>query len=464
MANAAINKQLLETILDGQGIKNTHFFNGRLLTAEDLKTEQTANRSQHEQLGQAIGAGIVNGLEVSLVADGSDGAPPVVTVTAGLALNRKGQAVALSSDIQLALNRQNDPLPVEAGLFGECSPPKTGIIPRDKGAYILVATPASGLRELAPVRGFSDGKVINCASRYAQEGIKFRLEELIIPELTAVSQTTCDAVIELMTKSDAASLSKLRNWLAHLCFGTEELAGFLQDPFGRVSAKSANQNYGALDALRNKGQLTDCDIPLAMMYWTPGGVKFLDMWSVRRRLTQTIRTNYLSLPLNERRLTESEAIFQQFEEHINNLVEFRSKLSDEALSLVQAKNYFRYLPSVSLLPLANSQKRRGFNLLNFTSELTIRDRLTIQVMTFPDRIYLEGAKLEQLISKSLIYPPINLLHNELIWSYLVRENIQAIDDAASNSPQSYLVLANGQIPFEGDAKFDLNYWNYSNFR
>jgi hypothetical protein len=62
MANATTSRYLLESILD-QGIRNTNFFNGRILTADDLRTEQDANRQQHEQLGQAIGAGIVNGLD-----------------------------------------------------------------------------------------------------------------------------------------------------------------------------------------------------------------------------------------------------------------------------------------------------------------------------------------------------------------------------------------------------------------
>ena len=84
--------ELREPFLEA-GIRNTHFFNGRLLTAEDLLNEQEANRAQHRQLGRAIGAGIVTGFEVTL---GTQGKPrPSVRVRPGLAVNRRGQAVEL---------------------------------------------------------------------------------------------------------------------------------------------------------------------------------------------------------------------------------------------------------------------------------------------------------------------------------------------------------------------------------
>ena len=54
---------LLTPILNTD-IRNTHFFNGRVLTAEDLSQEQEANRRQHWLLGQALGEGVVHGLEV----------------------------------------------------------------------------------------------------------------------------------------------------------------------------------------------------------------------------------------------------------------------------------------------------------------------------------------------------------------------------------------------------------------
>src|SRR5688572_20025473 len=101
MAKQTIRHGLWEPILE-QGIQNTHFFNGRLLTAADLQTEQDANRRQHRQLGQAIGEGVAYGLEVEVSA-GSTAQRPVVRVTRGLALNHRGEAVDLPADVDVAL-------------------------------------------------------------------------------------------------------------------------------------------------------------------------------------------------------------------------------------------------------------------------------------------------------------------------------------------------------------------------
>ncbi|MCO6435108.1 hypothetical protein [Nitrosomonas nitrosa] len=448
MANAAKNKHLQELILDDQGIKNIHFFNGRILTAEDLKTEQNTNRQQREQLGQAIGTGIVNGLKVDLVADGSDGSPPVVAVKAGLALNRKGQAVALSADVELALARQQEPLPVEAGLFGECSPPKTGAIPRDRGAYILIATPTSGFRELAPARGFSDGKVISCNSRYAVEGVKFRLEELKITELTKLSQATRKEILELMTKSDMASLSKLRNWLAHICFGTEEMNEFLRDPFARIGSKSPYTSYGAINALHASGQLTDCDMPLALLYWTPTGIQFLDMWSVRRPLTPVGEKNAFASLIDEHRLAVRQAMLQQFQDQIADLAPPNSTLGTKT-----AQIYFRYLPSVGIIPLAEETRISDAQATRFFNGMTYRSP-----------VFVNATRLEKLLRESLGYPPIDIQSGEMVWLYRVREYKMAIDFANSDTlSQLYLVFASGHLSYIGDAQYDLAHWNYGNY-
>jgi len=465
MAETLMSKKLWEPILD-QGIPNTHFFNGRILAAGDLKTEQEANRRQHQQLGQAIGAGVVRGLEVSLVSDGSDGKAPVVAVTQGLALDCTGQAIALPFDVQVALEKENQTVPVEAGLFKTCTPPKKGTSPIDAGVYLLVTSPASGFRERAPMTGVgSGGKVVGCGARYAVEGVQFRLEELKVSSLTGLSQSTRDAVAQLMTQKDQASLSKLRNWLAHVCLGTEEVAGFLRDPFTRISGQRLNTSpfisYGALDAMSGSGSLACCDVPLALLYWPKGGVQFVDMWSVRRRPFSRPRSSVWPLPLSERRQAEAEAGFHQFENQAEELL--RSKLSDSDLSAVKATDYFRYLPAAGILPLAGKKGSRGVNLMNFTSGLTIRDRVALQALPIPDRVFIEAAKLEALMRDSLVYPPIDLNSGEMIWFHLVRENIQAIDKAAFKQPQPYLVFANGQIPCMGDARFDLNYWDYSNY-
>ena len=60
--------QLLEPVLTG-GVRDTHFFNGRILTADDLRTMQIASRQHDAQLGLAIGDGVAHGLEVSVTSE-----------------------------------------------------------------------------------------------------------------------------------------------------------------------------------------------------------------------------------------------------------------------------------------------------------------------------------------------------------------------------------------------------------
>src|SRR3712207_3968263 len=107
-----MSRELLEPILQG-GIRNTNYFNGRLLTAEDLKADQAATRRRQELLGQAIGEGVVSGLEVSIFSDGTDGNLPVLSLTPGLAINGEGQTLALNATLQVKLGQSTLSLPPE---------------------------------------------------------------------------------------------------------------------------------------------------------------------------------------------------------------------------------------------------------------------------------------------------------------------------------------------------------------
>lgn len=450
MADQTTSKGLLEPILE-QGIQNSYFFNGRLLTASDLQTDQAANRLQHRQLGQGLGAGIISGFDVSLADSGASGTAPMVSVSGGLAVNRAGQAVTLPlGQIQVMLARQLPAPPTDAGLFANCAPPRSDIGPVAEGAYVLAACPVSGFREKAPLRSFSDGSVESCDNRYAVEGVEFRLVELRVDALPGIGQTTTSTIDNLMTSSDPASLSLLRNLLAHLCFGTEQAAGFLQDPLIRVEGHSPYVRYGALDALRDSGDLTDCDVPIALLYWTNRGVQFVDMWSVRRRPFAPPTSTAWPLPIGDRRRAEAEAMFLQFEEHIQALVQ--SGLSASTLASLQASDYFRYLPAAGILPLAGFGTSTGFSYQSFANTVTHRAP-----------VFIEGAKLEPLLRDSLSYPPFDLGSGEMIWLYLVRQNIEAIDRATTTEPQAYLIFTSGHVPYHGEAQFDVNRWSYSNY-
>jgi hypothetical protein len=446
-------RSLTEAILDA-GIQNTNYFNGRILNAGDLQTDQDANRQQHEQLALSIGAGVVRGLWVELVSAGSGTNASILSVTRGLAFNANGQAVALPLDVQVALTRVTTPLPVDAGLFADCAPPTVTTVPLQAGVYILVAAPASGYSGQAPMYSFGDvNTATGCGSRYAVEGIRFCLVQLDITKLTRLSQATQTAITApntgLIYQTDTASLSKLRNWLAHICFGTEEVAGLVADPFARINNQSPYLTYGAIDALIASADLTACDVPLALLYWTSQGVQFLDRWSVRRQMVPPSLTTTWPLPLSRRRRAEAEAVFLQFEEQVAAI--FGPGLSDAAVAALQASSYFRYLPAAAPIP-TNGSGARGFAIQQFLNSVTYRQPF-----------FIEGAKLHSILNRSLAYAPIDLTSGELIWTYLLRQNIQGIDNATGAKPQQYLILTTGHMPFEGEARFDLNHWNYANF-
>jgi hypothetical protein len=95
----------LQTPILNTRTRSVNFFNGRLLTGEDLTAEQQANRVAHNLLGQAAGSGVVYGLEVKESVLSSSVPTPVLAVSKGLAFNRVGAALLLADDTEISLVR-----------------------------------------------------------------------------------------------------------------------------------------------------------------------------------------------------------------------------------------------------------------------------------------------------------------------------------------------------------------------
>jgi hypothetical protein len=443
MAASLIQRFLDQPILE-RGISNPTFVNGRILTAQDLTDLQTADQAQHAQLGQALGDGVAWGLEAALVADGSDGQAPVVRLSPGLAINRLGQAIALSVGTDIALAAKPPPTPTGTGLFDACKPPGASSLPLGPSVLLLVASPGSGYREKAPVLGFNDGTVSGCGDRYAVEGVRLRTEELKLSALAGLRSTTLDALTALTARDDNASLSQLRNWLAHVCFGTEELAEMLRDPF-----VASDGRYGAIDALRAAGSLSDCEVPLALIYWTRKGVRFLDQWAVRRRLTRRPAATDWPLVPNDRQASEGEAMLLQFQDQIEAI------LGDptETPTLIRASERFVYLPPVGMIALMSGTSARGFH-----------PDLFFEGIVHRPIAYLEGARLGMLLRMGLSCPAQALASGVMVWVYRVRESADPkATPAGKPGPHPYLVFGSGHLPYLGDPHFDVNRWDYSNW-
>jgi hypothetical protein len=278
---------------------------------------------------------------------------------------------------------------------------------------------------------YSKGKATGCGDRYAVEGVAFWLIELTPKTLPGISDELRDTITTLMSESEQTSLepaerqasqSMLRNLLAHLFLGT--FAANL-NPLSPVPPPTAPG-------------LTGCDVPLALIYWTSYGVRFVDMWAVRRRPIPQAAPPFSSTPTGE-------AMLYQFAQHLQDIVG-TGELSG-LLSALQVRNFFRYLPPCGTIPTTAPGVPGGFV-----------PEIFLQGLAHRPQVFIEGATTQALYHNALYYPPIDLESGEFFWLYRVREQMQA---AANGSPTS-LLFANGHIPYQGDARFNQARWDYSN--
>jgi hypothetical protein len=420
--------ELQQPILDG-GIRSINFFNGRLLTARDLTREQAANREVDKRLGRGVGDGIAYGFEVSKSSQGTN-ALPVLTVEPGLAINRRGQTLQLATQIDVGLVRQSNGSAGATPAFSECTPIQAGTYVAGAGVYLLTVAPAETSEGLAVTAGLETG-IASCNRDTLVSGLQFRLIQLNPP----------------VTAAELHDENHLRNLVAYKCFGAAETNSFVADLFGPEL-----KQYGLLDSLR-PNRLTDCDVPLGVLYWTlSDGLKFVDMWSVRRRLAApSASPRWLAL-ISDRRASEGEARFMQFEAQLDDL-----RRDPFTAITIRARDYFRNLPAAGLLPISRSPVQLGFNESNFFDGLTtrgvVRDANT-------DPIIIEAAQVESILRHSLAYPPHDLASGVMLWVYHVRENVQAVEQ---QNKQSYLLFTSGHMPYFGDARFNVNRWSLSNF-
>jgi hypothetical protein len=406
----------LRTPIADDGLWSVNFFNGRLLSAEDLKREQDTAREARRRLGLSIGAGIASGLDVS-PAPSSTALAPVVRIEPGLVVNRLGDTLRLARQTEIALVRDLTVGATKGAGFGECQPPQSEVFLTGDGVYLLVLRPATRREGRAPVSGLGNIEA-SCNTRYTIESVM------------------CHLIPVPLTAGDLAN-TRLRNQLAYRCFGADRDTSFVTEPLPPSSLPPT-----LLDDLR-PNLLTDCDVPLALVHWTGQGLQFVDQWSVRRRIARPSGAPAWSSVLGDAELGMGEAMVLQFAEHVE-------KLREAAPQSVRAVDHFEYLPPVGVLPLAGTATRAGFSEQRFFDTLVTRGPA-----------FIEGARLSGLVRAAIAFPPIDLTSRELIWLYRVRENQEAID---YTDPQTrpYLVFTSGHVPYHADARFNVGKWSYSN--
>jgi hypothetical protein len=401
------------------GIHATNFFNGRILSREDMQREQEHEKAVHERLGLAVGDGIVRGFEVEAKAiGGSSIADPVVTVHSGLAVNSLGQAIALDRDVDVALKKPIAPQTtgtVLAGSFGDCEPAADAVYVVGSGVYLLAVAPAQVKQGLALVSGLGN-EGTSCNVKEIVEGVQFRLYQM-----SALSDA------ELLDEA------RLRNVAAYKFFFAEGVGmEAVRDPFGKAPA--AQQ--------LTETPVDECDVPLAILHWTVSdGLRWVDLWSVRRPVLRSDGVAVL-LAHRKRRAAGSSMVRQLFEQ-------LQSMRTPVALS-ARASDSFRWLPPVGLLPLGALGDQTAFDSATFFDGFTTRGPM-----------FVEGARLPWLFGLGATFPPISVGDPELVWLYLVRENRQI--PAGVSTPLPYLVFTLGRVPCQVAPRFDVSHWDYANY-
>jgi hypothetical protein len=191
--------------------------------------------------------------------------------------------------------------------------------------------------------------------------------------------------------------------------------------------------------------LSENDVPLAIVSWTGNGLEFVEMWAVRRRVTKINDSKDWTQLFSDRRLSETEAMIQQFAEHIRG-----EEPENNDFREVEAPDFFYYLPPVGILPLATAGTKNGFNLENFFGDKLL-----------DDVAMLDGDSLQPLMREALMHEPIDLTSDEKIQVYVIRENFLAAQ--AKQVKQITAVFAKRNLPYFGTARFGLADWNLSRF-
>ncbi|MEL7124629.1 MAG: hypothetical protein AAGK30_00290 [Pseudomonadota bacterium] len=398
-----------EPIISG-GIRHTNYFQGRVLSAEDLATDQTAEHRHLGQLGQAIGAGVIRGLEV--MADTASAAPTLI-VEPGLALNAEGNAIELPGRASLPL--LSDITSASAsrdGVFGPCGDAGPGVDLSGDGAYLLVISPGSGFQERAPKVGLEDDGVAgSCGARYLVEGAVLRLLPLPLAGRADIAEPL-GAIAALDEPASTAGpedvvqiVSRFRNGLAHLCLTDAAAAG--QAPALRAGAPGVFDADPTILAALRAGEtppLRPCDVPLAVLYLDLFGLRFVDQWAARRLARPRLSPASLSL-------------FPAY--GIERVLQFASQLDDilretGSIANVRIGDYVRYVPPAAWFP-AQGSGVAGFSPSQFLAPFT---RGAVGRMN--------AGQLTERLDASLRHAAIDLADGPCLLAYDLDENEAAL--------------------------------------
>lgn len=474
----------LNTPVTTDGLRSVPFFNGRILTAGDLEVEQKAARERLRRLGRGVGAGVIEGLGVERV---EDDAPTSVRVRAGTGLTVGGRVVHLPTTVEVNLvsGAAADGGLGTDGEFDDCAVVHA-IARGGTGAYLLVVEPSTETSGRAPRVGLeSNGAADSCGPEKELEGARLRLVhpgELVRAGLSEEDAARLDSLSETI-RADRSSgetpevrdRSMLRSLLAHVCLGTfagERRRARLFDRIARASGLEAGPDgehallSGDLfDRLREKGCVHEDVLPLALVFWAYDRIEFVDVWSVRRRLHRRDGGRSPANPVSaasglpvagERRRATVEASIYQFQDQLSGL---SSEIEPEELPAVTAKQFFRFLPPVGMIPVTDFGAVPGFDPDEFFAGCALTD---------PDGV--EGRRTSLLLGLAPLGSALDLhrptVHEPaederpFVRQYWIREDLQEAERTGGSVHQ---LFAAGDLPWIGAPWYDLSRWDYANY-
>lgn len=499
-SSTPLNTPILE-----DGLERIPFFNGRVLTAEDLQTEQKGNAEERRRLGRGLGTGVLEGLSVRR---GSGDPPTTVVVERGLGLAPSGRVVELPqrATVSVVSEAKRAQTAGTSGQFEDCST-QNATVTSGTGAYVLVLEPASDTEgRVSRVRLGDNGRGGACGSKRRIEGgrvclVGFNPSNFAPSDVGQVVQNRSSAVVEdreTGTDPDGSDRSLLRNILAHICLRTPSSAGeaipLAEASRGRTEETGA---LGPVDELRRRGDLSEDAVPLALLYWSRNRIEFVDMWAVRRRVHR--RRASAANPATDRRRAEAEAAVFQFHRHLDALRERGDQVRHEAVD-----EHFAYLPPLGIMgegpTIARAQERERTFRLHETLFATTRmgrfasggagspretatgvstlpqgEAQLPELPSFFDSLtvtgpsFVEPQRLRALIDEVLQYPPLPVNPafppdprdpdeaGPLVWVYLLAPNVSQAEE------ETPFLFTTGYAPFFGDAQFNLSRANQSTF-
>jgi len=279
------------------GEARTFFFNGRLLSAEDLKREQGQREAGQRRLAQLVGCGIATGLGVEVGVSKKT----TLSIKAGLGVTPSGEVIEVGD---LELDLQTAPRPLRAGGFSACEAAfNSGALLA--GLHLLVLTPT----------WISDGRALTllgdvgaCNRNVERPAVRARLVKL---------------------KDLTTDPNKRRNSLAYALLAPDPLSAEFK------TTKLIGWWPGSIAPT-----LRGDDLPIAVVSINEKAeVEFLDVDAARRRLAPP-PGNAADALWPESRTAEMEAFARQFLGHLSEL---------KYLKLREQTVQFDWLPPVVVL-------------------------------------------------------------------------------------------------------------------